>query len=122
MPKVSFIHHEFVQEKQIVSDKFYKEVIERFHLSFRKVGPVNFCTTMHRRISSSVVSEFLAKRGIPVLSQPPNCPDLVPADFFSLSQIKNCDERGLFIGPTDCDERTEGDTGRSVFSGTRFVV
>jgi hypothetical protein len=33
--------------------------------------------------SLGVVSEFLAKWGVPVLSHPPYSPDLVPADFFS---------------------------------------
>jgi hypothetical protein len=28
----------------------------------------------------------------------------------------------VFIDPADCDERTEGDTGRNVFSGIRFLV
>jgi hypothetical protein len=30
--------------------------------------------------------------------------------------------RGCFIDLTDCDERTEGDTGGNVFSDIRFVV
>jgi hypothetical protein len=37
-----------------------------------------------------------------------------------------CDERneirGCFIDPTNCEERIEDDTGRSVFSVIRFVV
>jgi hypothetical protein len=54
---------------------------------------------------------------------PPYSPRLAPTDFFLL---KNCGERdetgGCSIDPTDCDERTKGDTGRSVFSGIQFVV
>jgi hypothetical protein len=54
-----------------------------------------------------------------MLSHPPHCPDLAPADF-SISSIKNCDKKdevcACFIDPTDCDERTEGDTGRNVVS------
>jgi transposase len=34
--------------------------------------------------SSGVVSEILAKQGIPVLSHPPYSPDLEPAPFFYL--------------------------------------
>jgi hypothetical protein len=84
------------------------------------VGPGTFCTTMHRCILRA-----LSKLGIPELSFLPYSHDLAPADFF-ISYIKNCDERvqilGYLIDPTDCDERTEGDTGRSVFSSTRFVA
>jgi hypothetical protein len=42
---------------------------------------------------------------------------LEAAELF-ISKIKNCDKRdkiqGCFINPTDCDDRTVGDTGRSV--------
>jgi histone-lysine N-methyltransferase SETMAR len=38
--------------------------------------------------SSGFVSEFLAKRGIPVLSHPPYSPDLTPADFLLFPKLK----------------------------------
>jgi hypothetical protein len=38
--------------------------------------------------SSGVVSEVLAKRGIPVLSHAPYSPDLASADFFFIFEIK----------------------------------
>jgi transposase len=38
--------------------------------------------------SSSVVSEFLAKRGIPMLSHPHYSPHLAPADYFLFSKLK----------------------------------
>jgi hypothetical protein len=45
---------------------------------------------------------------------------------FFVSKIKNCNEKNkiqsCFMDPADCDERTEGDTGRSVFLGIQFVV
>jgi hypothetical protein len=53
-----------------------------------------------------------------VLNHPHYSLDLAPADFFFISQIKNCDEtveiRGCFIDPPNCDDRTLGDTGISV--------
>jgi hypothetical protein len=59
-----------------------------------------------------------------MLSHPPYSPDLAPADFF-ISQIKNCNGRdeveGCSIDPTDCDRSTEGDMGRSIFSGIQVV-
>jgi hypothetical protein len=115
------IDHEFVQEKQVVNGKFYKHVIKRLiarahrvRSEFQESG--SWCL-LHRDApahSSGVVS---------VLSRTPYSPDLAPADFLL---FPNCDERdeirGCCIDPADCDERTEGDTGRSVFSGIRFVV
>jgi hypothetical protein len=51
------IHHDLVPVKQVVNGKFYKEVIKReiarahrVGLSFGKVAPDMFCTTLHRRI------------------------------------------------------------------------
>jgi hypothetical protein len=38
--------------------------------------------------SLGIVSEFLAKLGIPVLSHPPYSPDLVPAYFFLFPELK----------------------------------
>jgi transposase len=95
-------------------------------LNFRKVGPgILYVHYNAPANSSGVVSEYLARRGIPVLSQPPYSLDLASPDFF-IWYIKNCDERdkirGCFINPRDCDEKTKGYTRRSVFSGIRFVV
>jgi hypothetical protein len=63
-------------------------------------------------------SESLTKLDIRVLFHPPYSHDLAPADVF-VSQIKNYVERdetrGSFIDLMDCDERTEGSTGISVF-------
>jgi hypothetical protein len=81
--------------------------------------------TSYYPLHDAVVSEFLAKRSIPVLSHPPYSLDLAPADTF-ISKIKNCVERdeirGCFIDPADRDNRAEGDKGRSVFSGIWFLV
>jgi [histone H3]-lysine36 N-dimethyltransferase SETMAR len=38
--------------------------------------------------SAHVVQQFLAKHGIPVVSQPPYSPDLAPCDFFLFPKIK----------------------------------
>jgi hypothetical protein len=83
------IYHEFVPEKQAVNDKFYKEVIKklitrvhRVSPEFRENGswyPLRNNAPAH---SSGVVSEFLANRGIPVLSDPPYSPDLLQLTFF----------------------------------------
>jgi hypothetical protein len=78
-----------VPEKQTVNGKFYKEVMKRLIPQVHRIRPefqenrswflLHDTAPAH---SSSVVSKFLAKRGICVLSHLPYLPDLVPADFF----------------------------------------
>jgi hypothetical protein len=73
------IHHEFVREKQILNGKFHKEMIKRLVARVHRVRPefqeseswyLMRCTAPAD--SSGAVSEFLAKRGDPVLSHPPS--------------------------------------------------
>jgi hypothetical protein len=58
------VHHEFVPEKQTVSGKFSKEAIKTslefimLGLSYRKVGPGIFCTTVHRHILRALFPSF----------------------------------------------------------------
>jgi hypothetical protein len=65
------------------------------------------------------------KPGIPVLFHLPYSPDLVPADFFLFQKLKIA-MKGMKIEVVssiqETAERTEGDMGRSVFLGIRFVV
>jgi hypothetical protein len=84
-----------VPEKQTVNGKFYKEVMKRLIARVHCVRP-EFQENGYRFLlhdnalahSSSVVSEFLAKQGIPVLSHPPYSPDLVLDDFFLFPKLK----------------------------------
>jgi hypothetical protein len=69
------IHHEFVPEKQIVNGKFYQNMIKRLiarvhrvRPEFQESGPRYFLHDNAPAHSSGVVSEFLAKRGISMLS------------------------------------------------------
>jgi hypothetical protein len=82
------IHHKFVPEKQTVNDKFYQEVIKtliaqvhRVRPEFQEIGSRCLLHDNAPAYSSGTVSEFLAKRGIPVLSPPSYSLNLVPADF-----------------------------------------
>jgi transposase len=80
---------EFVLEKQTVNCKFCEEVIKRLIVRIHGIRPefqeseswylLHDNASMH---SSGVVSEFLAKWGVPMLSDPPYSPDLVLAHFF----------------------------------------
>jgi hypothetical protein len=82
------IHHEFVPEKQTVNGKFYKEVIKRLiarvhrvRSEFQESRPWYIQHDNAPAHSSDVVSEFLAKRGIPVLSHSSYSSDLATTDF-----------------------------------------
>jgi hypothetical protein len=72
------IHHEFVPEKEIVNGKFYKEVIMRLNAQvhhvrpeFQEGGSLYLLHDNAQAHSSGVVSKFLMKQGIPVLSHHP---------------------------------------------------
>jgi transposase len=82
-------HHEFVPEKQTVNGKFYKDVIKKLiarvhHVrpEFQESGSWYLLHDNAPAHSSGLVSESLAKRGIPMLSRPSYSPDLEPNDFF----------------------------------------
>ena len=51
----------------------------------KEVGPVGPEAVVH---TAKVVQEFLAKKGIKLLSHPPYSPDLAPADFFLFPKLK----------------------------------
>jgi hypothetical protein len=78
-----------VPEKQTVNGKFHEEAIKRSLARVHRVRPEfqgsGSWYLLHDNAqahSSGFVSEFLAKRGIPVLSHPYYFPDFAPADFF----------------------------------------
>jgi histone-lysine N-methyltransferase SETMAR len=88
------INQESVPEKQTVNGTFHKEVtkrlIARVHLvrpEFQESGPWYLKHDNAPTYSSGFVSEFLAKRGISVLSHPPYSPDLSPADLFLFPKL-----------------------------------
>jgi histone-lysine N-methyltransferase SETMAR len=88
------IHHVFVPGNQTVNGKFYKEVIKKLNArvhrarpEFQESGSWYLLPDIAPAHSLGVVPEFLAKRGILVLSHPPYSPDLAPADFFPKLKI-----------------------------------
>jgi hypothetical protein len=83
------IHHECMPGNHTVNGKFYKETIKgliarvhRVRPEFQENGPWYLLHDNAPAHSSVVVSEFLAKRGIPVLSHPTHSTDLALADSF----------------------------------------
>jgi hypothetical protein len=76
-------HREFLPQIVTVSCKFYKQPIKRVITEFQESGSWYLLQDNAPAHSSGVVSEFLAKRGIPVLTHPTQSHALATADFFS---------------------------------------
>ena len=86
-------HKEFVPQGQTVNKQYYCEVLEQLRKRVHHVRPEIADTWMlhhdnapcHTAIS---VNEFLAKKSISVVPQPPHLPDLSPCDFFLFTKLK----------------------------------
>ena len=85
------VHTEFVPRRQTVNQFYHREILERLRKRVVRVRSSIANNWMlhhdnapcHMAIS---VIECLAKKGIPVVPQPPYSPDLSPCDFFFCSQ------------------------------------
>jgi len=86
------VQKEFVPQGQTVNKRYYREVLERIRKRVHCVRPEIADTWMlhhdnapcHTAIS---VNEYLAKKGISVVPQPPYSPDLSPCDFFLFPKL-----------------------------------
>jgi hypothetical protein len=89
-PSSTFRKEEFVPEKQTVNDTFYKQVIKRLIARVHRVRPEfqESGTWYAPTHSLGVVSQFLVKEGIPLLSHPPYYPALALTDFL-FPRLKN---------------------------------
>ena len=87
------VHTEFVPQGQTVNQFYYREILERPRKRVVCLRPSIANNWMlhhdnapcHMAIS---VIENLAKKGIPVVPQPPYSPDLSPCDFFLFQKLK----------------------------------
>ena len=86
------VHTEFVPQRHTVNQFYYREILERLRKRVVRVRPSIADNWMlyhnapcHTAIS---VTEFLAKKGIPVVPQPPYSPDLSPCEFFLFPKLK----------------------------------
>ena len=87
------VHTEFVPQGQTVNQFYYREILESLRKRVVRMRPSVADNSMlhhdnapcHMAIS---VIEFLAKKGIPVVPQPPYSPYLSSCDFFLSSKLK----------------------------------
>ena len=86
------VHTVFVPQGQTVNQFYYREVIERLRKRVVRVRPsiANNWLLHHDNAPCHMaisVIEFLAKKGIPVVPQPPYSPDLSPCNFFLFPKL-----------------------------------
>ena len=87
------VHKEFRPQGQTVHKQYYREFPERLRKRVHRVRPEIVDTWMlhhdnapcHTSIS---VNEFLAKKDISMVPQPPYSPDLSPCEFFLFPKLK----------------------------------
>ena len=102
------VHHEYAPKGQTITKEYYIDVLRRLRDAIRRKRP-EFKESGSWKLhhdnapahSAHVVQQFLAKHGIPVVSQPPYSPDLAPCDFFLFTKIKMALKGKLF---QDVDE------------------
>ena len=88
------VHREFLPLEQTVNAAFCVEVLQTLRNRVARVRPeiADEWILNHNNPpshSSIMGKEFLAKKKIPTLPQPPYCPDLAPADFL-FPRLNSC--------------------------------
>jgi len=88
------VHHDFVPPGQTVNGHFYVQVLQRLRDAVQRKRHDKWQGEwfLHHDNASShtslVVQQFLAKKRIPVITQPPYSPDLAPSDFWLFPTLK----------------------------------
>jgi len=87
------VHTKFAPQGQTVNQFYYHEILERLRKRVVRVRPSIANSSMlhhgnaHCHMAISVI-KFLAKKGIPVVPQPPYSPDLSLCAFFPPPKLK----------------------------------
>ena len=118
MDSTGIIHKEFVPPGQTVNQHFYREVLERLKKLVARVRPdIKEKWMLHHDNApchtALSITEFLAKRSIPVVPQPPYSPDLSPCDFFLFPRLKKC-LKGRHFGTLQNIQTTVTDLLKSI--------
>jgi transposase len=111
------VHKEFVPPGQTVHKQYYCEVLERLK-NVNHVRPEIVDTWMPHHdnaLCHSAISmkEFLAKKGISVVLQPPYSPDLSSCDFFLFPKLE-FHLRGRHFGTVDKIQKVVTDQLRAL--------
>ena len=112
------VHKELLPQEQTVNQFYYLEVLERLRKRVVRVGPSIANNWMlhhdnnpcHMAIS---VTEFLPKKGIPVVPQPFYTPDLNPCNFFLFPKLKVC-LKGRHFGTVENIEKVVTDQLKAI--------
>jgi len=107
------VQKEFVPQGQTVNKLYYGEVLERLRKRMHRVRPEIAYTWMLHRDNAPchtaiTVNEFLSKKGISVVPQPPYSPDLISCDFFLFLKLK-FHLKGRHFGTVDNIEKVVTD-------------
>ena len=87
------VHTEFEHQGQTINQFYYREILERLRKRVVRMQPsiANNWVLHHDNAPCHMaisVIEFLAKKGIPVVPQPPYSLDLSPCNFFLFPKLK----------------------------------
>ena len=91
------VHKEFVPQGQTFNKQYYREVLERLIKRVLRVRPEIADTWMLHHDNAPSVNEFLAKKSISVVPQPPYSPDLSPCDFFLFPKNSNSNSKVVIL-------------------------
>ena len=88
-------HYEFAPRGQTINKEYYVEVLKRLRDAVRRNRPCFWSSgdwLLHHDNAlahlSNLVQQFLAKREIVQLRQPPYSPDIAPSDFWMFPKLK----------------------------------
>lgn len=89
------VHKEFLPAGQTVNQYVYREILERLRKRVMRVRPAIKDNWMLHHDNAPChtafsITEFLTRKNIPVVPQPPYSPDLSPCDFFLFPKLKSC--------------------------------